>query len=191
MMSLQTSEEILSDSKQLSKKRKWDDIPADGVSEKPEKIKSMKPISDYDSQNQTPFPLEWQQCLDIKSGKMFFYNTKTNKRASNDPKLSIHPYNPAPMSLDLELNPPCQSHQVVDSNRKHGFSTTSIYHPKDHVMISSTITTSPSWLTFEGDQQEMVTAVCKKCYMLVMMCKSTPACPNCKFMHSLDQEVEG
>ncbi|KAK4434198.1 hypothetical protein Salat_0582500 [Sesamum alatum] len=191
MMSLQTSEEILSDSKQLSKKRKWDDIPADGVSEKPEKIKSMKPIPDYDvSQNQTPFPLEWQQCLDIKSGQMFLYNTRTNKRTSTGPKLNVQPYNPAPMSLDLELNPPCQSHQVTDINRKHGFSTTSICQ-KDHVMISSTITRSPSWLTFEGDQQEMVTAVCKKCYMLVMMCKSTPACPNCKFMHSSDQEVEG
>ncbi|EPS66839.1 hypothetical protein M569_07939, partial [Genlisea aurea] len=49
---------------------------------------------------------------------------------------------------------------------------------------SKGLSRSPSWLTFEGDeQQEMVTAVCKNCYMLVMMSKSSPSCPNCKYMH--------
>lgn len=51
---------------------------------------------------------------------------------------------------------------------------------------------SPSWLAFEGDddddqkKQEMVTTVCMKCHMLVMLCKSTLVCPNCKFMHPND-----
>ena len=52
---------------------------------------------------------------------------------------------------------------------------------------------SPSWLEFEGDddndddkKQEMVTTVCMKCHMLVMLCKSTLVCPNCKFTHPND-----
>ncbi|CAN7127672.1 unnamed protein product [Brassica rapa subsp. narinosa] len=52
---------------------------------------------------------------------------------------------------------------------------------------------SPSWLEFEGDddndddkKQEMVTTVCMKCHMLVMLCKSTLVCPNCKFIHPDD-----
>ncbi|CAL5417782.1 unnamed protein product [Camellia sinensis] len=52
---------------------------------------------------------------------------------------------------------------------------------------SEGLTRCPLCLASEGDQREMVTAVCKKCHMLVMMYKSSPACPNCKFMHSLDQ----
>ncbi|GLT62394.1 hypothetical protein SLA2020_350360 [Shorea laevis] len=41
----------------------------------------------------------------------------------------------------------------------------------------------------EGDhkEQEMIATVCTRCHMLVMLCKSSPACPNCKFMHPLDQ----
>ncbi|ESQ34569.1 hypothetical protein EUTSA_v10008815mg [Eutrema salsugineum] len=51
---------------------------------------------------------------------------------------------------------------------------------------------SPSWLAFEGDdddsqkKQEMVTTVCMKCHMLVMLSKPTLVCPNCKFMHPDD-----
>uniref|UniRef100_A0A0A9PCL7 Uncharacterized protein n=1 Tax=Arundo donax TaxID=35708 RepID=A0A0A9PCL7_ARUDO len=29
----------------------------------------------------------------------------------------------------------------------------------------------------------MVAAVCVRCHMLVMMCRASPACPNCKFLH--------
>ncbi|XP_002874506.2 uncharacterized protein LOC9308437 [Arabidopsis lyrata subsp. lyrata] len=35
-----------------------------------------------------------------------------------------------------------------------------------------------------GNEEEMVARVCMKCHMLVMLCKASPACPNCKFMHS-------
>jgi hypothetical protein len=31
--------------------------------------------------------------------------------------------------------------------------------------------------------REMVPAVCVRCHMLVMMCRASPACPNCKFLH--------
>ncbi|XP_010455300.1 PREDICTED: uncharacterized protein LOC104736912 [Camelina sativa] len=35
-----------------------------------------------------------------------------------------------------------------------------------------------------GSEEEMVARVCLKCHILVMLCKASPACPNCKFMHS-------
>ncbi|KAK6116136.1 hypothetical protein DH2020_008405 [Rehmannia glutinosa] len=180
MISLQVSKEILSD-ESLSKKRKWDDDDDDqakDTSEKnPEKIKSMKSCSASNLQNHTQLPLEWQRCLDIKSGQIYFYNTRTHKRALGDPNDDT----PTPMSLELELNLPCQ---VEDKYKTHDSTTTSIFPSNDHFKNSDAIkglTKSPSWLTFEADEQEMVTAVCKKCYMLVMMSKSYPACPNCKF----------
>ncbi|GFP96872.1 hypothetical protein PHJA_001831300 [Phtheirospermum japonicum] len=146
----------------------------------------MKPASAQTHQ----FPLDWQRCLDIKSGQIYFYNARTNKKSLGDPKASdqLETYNPAPMSLELELNLPCQSQVEHNKYKKHDYGTPSI-HPNDHFMnrdaIKGQITKSPSWLTFEADEQEMVTAVCRKCYMLVMMSKSCPACPNCKFLHPL------
>lgn len=136
----------------------------------------------------------------MQSGQIYFYNTRTNKRASgyDDPVRSSldQPSNDnrAPMSLELELNLPCQS-------LEHASTTIC---SNDHFTSSGTIkdgrgrllTRPPSWLTFEAEeQQEMVTAVCRKCYMLVMMCKSSPSCPNCKFVHPMmsnpfNQEVD-
>ncbi|KAL3619700.1 hypothetical protein CASFOL_034612 [Castilleja foliolosa] len=161
MISLQRSKES------LSKKRKWDDDD-DGT--------KQQMVEQTDHQ----FPLDWQRCLDIKSGQIYFYNARTNKKSLEDPK-SSETYNPAPMSLELELNLPCQSQVQHNNYKKHdNYRTTSMY---DRDAIKGQITKSPSWLTFEADEQEMVTAVCRKCYMLVMMSKSSPACPNCKFLH--------
>ncbi|KAI3952346.1 hypothetical protein MKX01_005213 [Papaver californicum] len=42
----------------------------------------------------------------------------------------------------------------------------------------------PSWMSFNSDEDgDMVAAACMRCHMLVMLCKSSPCCPNCKFMH--------
>ncbi|XP_010544012.1 PREDICTED: uncharacterized protein LOC104816761 [Tarenaya hassleriana] len=39
----------------------------------------------------------------------------------------------------------------------------------------------------EEEAEEMMARVCMKCHMLVMLCKASPSCPNCKFMHSPQQ----
>lgn len=118
----------------------------------------------------------------MQSGQIYFFNTRTHMRTPKDPR-KITPWPPSPghMSLDLELNLPCGS--AGDSHGATNFGdwfTNSSSHKKD----THSLKRSPSWLTFEGDDnQEMVTAVCKKCHMLVMMLKASPSCPNCKFMH--------
>ncbi|MFS7947296.1 putative WW domain superfamily protein [Helianthus anomalus] len=133
----------------------------------------------------TPMPFEWQRCLDIKSGQIHYYNTRTHKKTSMDPRSSPDAELPKNMSLDLELNLPCGS---SDTTKKH--------HVADNFSKykTSSETTNrnggvPSWLALEGgdQQQEMMTAVCKKCHMLVMMIKISPSCPNCKFMHPPNQ----
>lgn len=86
------------------------------------------------------------------------------------------------MSLDLELNllPSCGSPEKMDQIDDNFVSNS-------NNKKNTSNDCSPSWLTFDVDQQEMVTAVCKKCYMLVMMSKSSPTCPNCKFVHPFDE----
>lgn len=96
------------------------------------------------------------------------------------------------MNLDLDLNLPCGS---ARKNGKNNNSRNELQTFGDLLNNSSKdekkngLKRSPSWLTFEADQKEMVTAVCNKCHMLVMMCKSSPACPNCKFMHPPDHNL--
>ncbi|MCD7453551.1 hypothetical protein HAX54_021348 [Datura stramonium] len=170
----------------LCKKRKWEDeISSCDEINKPQKAKTMTTLFGTRLNLETPLPLEWQRCLDIKSGQIYFYNTRTQKRTSRDPRVSdpepaTHPVH---MSLDLELNLlPCGSPEKMINQHDDENSNNLI---KKQGLINR----SPSWLTFDVDQQEMVTAVCKKCHMLVMMSKSTPTCPNCKFVHPVLDET--
>lgn len=134
----------------------------------------------------------------MQSGQIHFYNTRTQKRTTRDPRRSPEPPSPGHMSLDLELNlQPCDSQRKNNENnhnKKHNFGS-SIQGLGDLFMDSSKgnntskgLKRSPSWLAFEGDDgEEMIATVCTRCHMLVMLCKSSPSCPNCKFMHPPDQ----
>ncbi|KAG2321009.1 hypothetical protein Bca52824_014222 [Brassica carinata] len=99
--------------------------------------------------------------------------------------------------LDLELNLSLSASSTVKAIMKKDECSKG----KTLIMTSSNkgkpgdigLSRSPSWLLFEGDddnddqkKQEMVTTVCMKCHMLVMLCKSTLVCPNCRFMHPDD-----
>ncbi|PSR99980.1 Protein FAM26E like [Actinidia chinensis var. chinensis] len=174
----------------LTKKRKWEESQVKEVlDQKPIwKAKGTKSMFDMELHQETPFPLEWQRCLNIKSGEIHYYNIRTQKRTSRDPR-TINPDPSSPlasdhqhMSLDLELNLPCGSLPTTKNPNPNSASSTNTKN-----CSSGGLARCPSWLAFGGDEREMVTAVCKKCHLLVMMCKSSPACPNCKFVHPPDQ----
>lgn len=130
-----------------------------------------------------------------------FYKTRTNMNSPEDPRKIPGPPSPVQMTLDLELNLTCDQSQrkkienyIVNEKQNLSspgslsghdiFGSESSRHEKDSGDISRS---SSSWLSSEGDQREMVATVCMRCHMLVMLCKSSPACPNCKFMHPPDQ----
>lgn len=122
----------------------------------------------------------------VQSGQIHFYNTKTDMRTSKDPRKSPdQPPSPAAghMSLDLELN--------LTRDSTEGYSTTR--GGSVDIMKINSSRQSLSWLGVEEkddeqeEEQEMIATVCMRCHMLVMLCKSSPACPNCKFMHPPDQ----
>ncbi|KAJ3703689.1 hypothetical protein LUZ61_007394 [Rhynchospora tenuis] len=102
-----------------------------------------------------PLPLNWEQCLDLGSGRIYYMNRKTLKRSWVRPKVE--------QSLNLELN----------------ISTT----PPLNGITSSITKEDPKRITSPAGN--MVAIACTNCHLLVMLCKSSPSCPNCKFMHSL------
>ncbi|WOH14294.1 hypothetical protein DCAR_0933813 [Daucus carota subsp. sativus] len=188
-----TRKQVMEEFEISSRKRKREvelEQPGEAVERPCKERNLMKPMFDIKkSLREAPLPLEWQRCLDIKSGQLYFYNTKTHKRTYSDPRMSTEPPpDSGCMSLDLKLNLNYGSAGKKHDDDNHSSSKTS--RPSDDLFVdlhgdnfTSSLKRYPSWLTIEGDQREMVTAVCKKCHMLVIMCKSYPTCPNCKFVH--------
>lgn len=119
--------------------------------------------------------------LSLQSGQIHFYNTRTHKRTYKDPRESTEPPASCP-SLDLKLNltfDPPRGHITGEERIKQDSCGTRC-NSKDN---SGSLSRSLSWTSLDTEQEEMVAAVCMRCHMLVMMCKATLSCPNCKFVH--------
>ncbi|XP_047307131.1 uncharacterized protein LOC124910521 [Impatiens glandulifera] len=122
------------------------------------KAKTMKWAFDTELHLQCPSPNSYdiKQC-NFKLGKKYCHH-------------ETH------MNLDLELNLPCGG---TSSPRGE------VNRPAAAVAEEKEIERQrgDEVAAVEGDQKEMVAAACRRCHMLVMMCKASPACPNCKFIH--------
>ncbi|KAK9742598.1 hypothetical protein RND81_03G184800 [Saponaria officinalis] len=208
-LELNTQSKTILDSDTNSKKRKWDDVDT-GAAEVlvPFKgwlnsktgstpAKATKPFSDIELHLESPLPSEWQRCLDIQSGEIHFYNTRTQKRTVRDPRESTEPSSPRDsyMSLDLELNLPCGTlHHNFSTKSSEEETLTMMKKPCSSLPsrastdlfknLSSKIEKKSSSDNTNDDQAaEMVATACMRCHMLVMLQKSSPTCPNCKFVH--------
>lgn len=137
-----------------------------------------------------PLPLEWQRCLDIKSGQIHYYNTRTHKRTSKDPRrggaATTMPaveeedaWNCGPPGLDLDLNlafEPRRRSPVREEVKK-------VRPAADQPKPAAATDRGETMPASASGSMEMVAAVCMRCHMLVMMSRACPACPNCKFLH--------
>ncbi|MED6219462.1 hypothetical protein PIB30_036052 [Stylosanthes scabra] len=164
--------ELHVDFESSSKKRKWHQPPQVVDHHPPFAQEFFKDhITNKEAFNiqlhlDTPFtPDKWRQFLAIHHHQ--------SMAKPEQPLSPPHHHNQSHMNLDLDLNLTCESLKKKD---------------EEEVAEKGMIRT-PSWLsTSEGDnEKEMVAMVCMRCHMLVMLCKSSPSCPNCKFMHPLDE----
>ncbi|KAF7055091.1 hypothetical protein CFC21_062665 [Triticum aestivum] len=111
-----------------------------------------------------PLPLDWEQCLDLQSGKMYYLNRKTLKRSWNRPKEEG-------VNLELNMSTTAARQVVVADDGNTGATAPT---------LSQAAATKRS--TAGGN---MIAVPCTNCHLLVMLCKSYPTCPNCKFVQSL------
>lgn len=115
----------------------------------------------------------------MQSGQIHYYNTRTHKRTWKDPRAepdfraAPEKEEPeaeyAPEGLDLELNLNFEPRKVAVKDRRPK-PPPADRRPRPAVEAAV-------------DSREMVPAVCVRCHLLVMMCRASPACPNCKFLH--------
>ncbi|KAL1224508.1 hypothetical protein V5N11_035961 [Cardamine amara subsp. amara] len=144
-----------------------------------------------------------QDKLEKNTTTLFYQRSKSESATLIKPDVQLHLDARAQSEtsedhrayLDLELNLSSSSSSTVKTIMKKDKCSkggTLIMTPsKKEISGDIGLSRSPSWLAFEGDDdiqknKEMVTTVCMKCHMLVMICKSTLVCPNCKFMHPDD-----
>ncbi|KAH8508786.1 hypothetical protein H0E87_010793, partial [Populus deltoides] len=181
-----------------SKKRKWEESQTEGILEKRSKPESTKSFfEEIELHRETPLPLEWQRCLDIQGRYTSIIQGPIREHQEIQGKAPEPPSPDHHMSLDLELNLPYDQSQRKRFANDHitkqnsggsirGFGDLFKDSSRDKES-SGGLTRRPSWLASERDQEEMVATVCTRCHMLVMLCRSSPACPNCKFLHPPDQ----
>ncbi|OAY52011.1 uncharacterized protein LOC110613959 [Manihot esculenta] len=135
-------------------------------------LKSTVPplqTSSVDLHLKNPLPLDWEQCLDLESGKMYYMNRKTLRKSWNWPNVD--------QKLDLELNisslSHCSDHQQRRSYDNINSSSLEDYSKKLHDSSSS-----------RCSNNNMVALACLNCHLLVILSRSSPSCPNCKYVHS-------
>ncbi|KAK7321179.1 hypothetical protein VNO77_31543 [Canavalia gladiata] len=179
-------------------KRKWEEetLTEEFFNQPQTDSEKRKSIFDIELHLQTPLPShKLHQYFSVQSG---WCNTKMKKTPDSNTSPEPEATSLGQMSLDLELNLTCESlkkkEECHDINEKKNSGSPGGFGERDLLIESSkptrdscALTRTPSWLSSEGDHKEMIATVCMKCHMLVMLCKSSPACPNCKFMHPPDQ----
>ncbi|XP_057497794.1 protein CURLY FLAG LEAF 1-like [Actinidia eriantha] len=106
-----------------------------------------------------PLPFDWEQCLDLESGRMYYMNRKTLRKSWDRPKEH--------QKLDLELNISTY-HQQYCTNDSLNLHQGSIKKEQ-----------------YSPSGSNMVALACLNCHLLVILSTSSPSCPNCKFLHSL------
>ncbi|CAM0902457.1 unnamed protein product [Alopecurus aequalis] len=109
-----------------------------------------------------PLPLDWEQCLDLQSGRMYYLNRKTLKRSWNRPKEQG-------VNLELNISNTPLNMVVLDGHTSADAPALSQAGTKRGTLLGSS----------------MIAVPCANCHLLVMLCKSSPSCPSCKCVQSL------
>ncbi|CAN6326173.1 unnamed protein product [Urochloa humidicola] len=123
----------------------------------------QQPPANLELQLNDPLPLDWEQCLDLQSGRMYYLNRKTLKKSWVRPR---------EQSVNLDLN--ISTAAIVDA------SSGVVSAPGE----DAEPTKRPPAAVCSGGNN-MVAVPCANCHLLVMLCKSSPSCPNCKFVQPL------
>ncbi|TQD93076.1 hypothetical protein C1H46_021334 [Malus baccata] len=116
-----------------------------------------------DPQLKDPLPLDWEQCLDLESGKMYYLNRKTSRKRWN------WPINQA--SVNLELNISTLSG--------------SSYRSSETIEEAKNNNCKYDGSRDNSNNNNTVALACRKCHLLLVLSRSSPCCPNCKYLHSL------
>ncbi|KAG6468764.1 uncharacterized protein LOC122034332 [Zingiber officinale] len=125
--------------------------------------------------SETALPCPWEQCLDMRTGEVYYINWETGTRIATDPRTTaVYCYQSGKAHVSSS-NDSCTG--VGDGD---GYE--SCVDTANSSCVSSLSSSSPSDSSVTGESgrgQVLVAAGCRSCFMYFMVPKSVDACPKC------------
>ncbi|XP_059656586.1 protein CURLY FLAG LEAF 1 [Cornus florida] len=117
--------------------------------------------------SQISLPYHWEQCLDLKTGEVYYINWRTGMKAKDDPRTTAEYsgdfYSENDSSYDSEGSS-SESSPLSSSGEQY-------HHHQQHSHHQT--------VENQRDDQVLVVAGCKSCLMYFMVPKQVEDCPKC------------
>ncbi|CAI0462566.1 unnamed protein product [Linum tenue] len=113
-------------------------------------------------------PYHWEQCLDLKTGEIYYINWRNGMRANEDPRITPQEY----MNGDYYYSDDDDEDDDDDGSSSCDSEESSPCTSRDHYNNNSKVEK-------EGNNNVLVVAGCKRCLMYFMVPKQVEDCPKC------------
>ncbi|XP_060197014.1 protein CURLY FLAG LEAF 1 [Lycium barbarum] len=141
--------------------------PGDGFSDSSENHHAFdtNPSSDatLDLNSEVSLPYHWEQCLDLKTGEIYYINWRTGMKAKEDPRANVEAY--GENNLYSEDEDDNSYYSEGSSSEESSFSSS-----REQPQISTSGKSVAPVLVVGG---------CKSCLMYFMVPKEVEDCPKC------------
>ncbi|EPS59309.1 hypothetical protein M569_15500 [Genlisea aurea] len=118
--------------------------------------------------SEAALPFYWEQCLDLKTGELYFINWRTGIKAKEDPRIGYHYYSSSSSEDDSSCS--YDSERGSSSESSPPCSSSSRLFPSVPAVISE----------IGAGGNVLVVAGCKRCLMYYMVPKRIAVCPKCR-----------
>ncbi|KAG6528436.1 uncharacterized protein LOC122043825 [Zingiber officinale] len=126
--------------------------------------------------SETALPFHWEQCLDMQTGEVYYFNRETGTRTSKDPRIAAtHTYSSSNLSDEEDVSSSSDTFSGVGS----GSSRDDTNEDNVDSTANSCLTSISSASSPATAAETLVSAGCQSCFMYFMVPKSDDACPKC------------
>ncbi|KAL0357711.1 UNVERIFIED_CONTAM: hypothetical protein Scaly_1456800 [Sesamum calycinum] len=144
----------------------------------PQNLAADAPSLELNSQASLPF--HWEQCLDLKTGEIYYINWRTGMKAKEDPRATAE-YGGGYYSEEdsssydsegssSESSPSSSREQWSGNNNNNNNNQENCYYQEKHENEENNSNNSSNVLVVAG---------CKSCLMYYMVPKQLEICPKC------------
>ncbi|XP_043703793.1 uncharacterized protein LOC122653902 [Telopea speciosissima] len=138
------------------------------TSDEPENLTNTDTAVELNSH--VALPYEWEQCLDLKTGELYYIDWQKGTKAKEDPRKKT---SRACVGVGVDF-------YTEEDSSSYGYGGYGYEYDSEGSSSTSTPSPSPSRddYRYEGDHV-LVVAGCKRCFMYFMLPKQVGECPQC------------
>ncbi|KAG9139595.1 hypothetical protein Leryth_016365 [Lithospermum erythrorhizon] len=133
----------------------------------------------YELNSHIRMPYHWEQCLDLKTGELYYINWRTGMKSKEDPRTTSQSSNPNVgfnlSSVELNDESSYESEGSTTEESSSSPSTTTSDHKKGSTIENNNNCEN----SMMKEDNVLVVAGCKSCFMYFMVVKQVQDCPKC------------